>query len=138
MADGKVGFAATSGIDETKIERTIEEALSVAKFRPVDPKFKHFANPISKTSKDGIIDDAVLEFSNADALQEVNNLSKIAFESDKRIKSIWRNRCTERSFCSGQLKKSLWLLQRSIHRRKCLLHRNRPRKAKNRHGASEF
>lgn len=88
VADGKVGFAATSGIDETKVKGTIEEALEVAKIRPVDPRFKHFADPISKASKDGIIDDAVLEFTNADALEEVNNISKAAFEFDKRIKSM--------------------------------------------------
>ncbi|MDH5461331.1 MAG: TldD/PmbA family protein [Candidatus Bathyarchaeota archaeon] len=89
VADGKVGFAATSGMDETKIDHTIEEALGVAGIRPVDPRFKHLADPISRTSKDGIIDDAILEFSNADALEEVDNLSKAAFKFDKRVRAIF-------------------------------------------------
>ena len=52
----KVGFAATSGIDETKIEHTAQEAIEVAKIRPLDPKFNHLADPVKIPSKDGIID----------------------------------------------------------------------------------
>lgn len=88
VKDGKVGFAATSGIDETKLESTITEALNVAKIRPIDPKFKHLVDPISRSSKDGVIDDAILELSNTEALKEVNNLTEAAFEFDKRIRSL--------------------------------------------------
>ncbi|UCC33172.1 MAG: TldD/PmbA family protein [Candidatus Bathyarchaeota archaeon] len=87
VADGKVGFAAKSGIEE--IEGVIDEALAVARIRPIDPKFKHFADPISKASRDGIMDDAVLGFSDTDALKEVGNLSRTAFEFDSRIKSLY-------------------------------------------------
>jgi len=89
VLNGKVGFAATSGTDEKQIEQTIQEAIDVAKIRPLDPKFSHLPDPISVSSKDGIIDNNVLEFSDSDALKEVNMLSKTAFEYDKRIKAAY-------------------------------------------------
>jgi PmbA protein len=85
----KVGFAATSGVDKAKIERTIQEAIEVAKIRPPDPKFNHLADPIKIPSEDGIIDNKVLELSETDALKEVSTLSKTAFEYDKRIKALF-------------------------------------------------
>jgi PmbA protein len=85
----KVGFAATSGVDEAKIERTAQEAIDVAKIRPIDAKFNHLADPIKIPSKDGIIDSKVLGLSEADALKEVNLLSEAAFEYDKRIKALF-------------------------------------------------
>jgi len=85
----KVGFAATSGIDEAKIERTAQEAIEVAKIRPLDPKFNHLADPVKIPSKDGIIDNKVLGLSETDALKEVSKLSKTAFEYDKRIKALF-------------------------------------------------
>ncbi len=84
----KVGFAATSGIDEAKIEDTAREAVEVAKLRPSDPKFSHLADPVKVHSKDGIIDDKILGLSETDALKEVSTLSKAAFEYDKRIKAL--------------------------------------------------
>ena len=89
VLDGKVGFAATSGIDEKKIDHTIQEAIEVARIRPLDRKFSHLADPVSIPSKDGIIDDKVLEFTEMDALKEVNTLSKDAFEYDKRVKALF-------------------------------------------------
>lgn len=89
VLNGKVGFAATSGIEEKKIDRTIQEAIDVARIRPLDPKFTHLADPISIPSRDGIIDNKVLEFSETDALEEVNTLSKTAFEYDKRVKALF-------------------------------------------------
>jgi PmbA protein len=85
----KVGFAATSGIDETKIEHTAQEAIEVANIRPLDPKFNHLADPVKIPSKDGIIDKKILGLSETDALKEVRNLSKTAFEYDKRIKALF-------------------------------------------------
>ena len=85
----KVGFAATSGLDEAKIERTTQEAIEVAKIRPLDPKFNHLADAVKIPSKDGIIDNKVLGLSEADALKEVRKLSKTAFEYDKRIKALF-------------------------------------------------
>jgi len=85
----KVGFAATSGIDETKIEHTAQEAIEVAKIRPLDPKFNHLADPVKIPSKDGIIDKKILGLSETDALKEVRNLSKTAFDCDKRIKALF-------------------------------------------------
>jgi predicted Zn-dependent protease len=41
VVDGKVGFSATSGIDETQIGKVAEEAVAVARIRPLDPAFKH-------------------------------------------------------------------------------------------------
>ena len=89
VVDGKVGFAAISGMDEALVNRTIQEAIDVAKIRLLDPKFSHLADPISIPSRDGIIDNHVLEFSDADALKEVEALSNSAFEYDKRIKSVY-------------------------------------------------
>ena len=89
VLNGKVGFAATSGIDETKIDRTIQEAIDVARIRPLDPKFSHLADPIPIPSNNGIIDNKVLEFSETDALEEVNALSEAAFEYDKRVKALF-------------------------------------------------
>ena len=85
----KVGFAATSGIDDTKIERTAQEAMEVAKIRPLDPKFNHFADPIKIASRNGIIDDKILGLSETDALREVKVLSETAFKLDKRIKALY-------------------------------------------------
>jgi PmbA protein len=89
VLDGKVGFAATSGIDEEKIDHTVKEAIEVARIRPLDKKFSHLADPISIPSKDGIIDNKVLEFTEMDALEEINTLSKVAFEYDKRVKALY-------------------------------------------------
>ena len=88
VVDEKVGFAAASGIGEAQIESTVQEAIDVAKIRPLDPKFRHLADPVTRPSKDGIIEDALLEFSDADALKEVSTLAKTAFEYDKRVKSM--------------------------------------------------
>ena len=52
--DGKVGFAATSGINEKKIDEVIKEAIAVAKIRPLDPKFKHLPDPVSISSSDTV------------------------------------------------------------------------------------
>jgi PmbA protein len=85
----KVGFAASTGLDEAKIEQTAKEAVEVAKLRPSDPKFNHLADPVKMHSKDGIIDGKILGLSEADALKEVNNLSKAAFEYNRRIKALF-------------------------------------------------
>jgi PmbA protein len=85
----KVGFAATSGADEAKIEQTAQEAVDVAKIRPLDPKFNHLADRVKIASKDGIIDDKVLGLSETDALKEVSMLSKTAFEYDKRVRALF-------------------------------------------------
>jgi PmbA protein len=91
VADGKVGFAATSGTDETQMKQVAEEAVAVAWIRPLDPDFKHLPDPVKRPSRDGIIDDRIVEFSEKDALNETNTLAKMAFEHDKRIKSLWGN-----------------------------------------------
>lgn len=88
VADGKVGFAATSGIDDTQMAQVAEEAVVVARIRPLDPDFKHLPDPVKRSSRDGIIDDHVIEFSERDALKEVNTLAETTFERDKRIKSL--------------------------------------------------
>jgi len=85
----KVGFAAASGINEAEIERTAQEAVDVAKIRPLDSKFNHLADPVKIASKDGIMDDKILGLSEADALKEVSILSKTAFEHDKRISALF-------------------------------------------------
>ncbi|PIU59092.1 hypothetical protein COS86_06025 [Candidatus Bathyarchaeota archaeon CG07_land_8_20_14_0_80_47_9] len=85
----KVGFAATSGVDEAAIERTAQEAVDVARIRPLDPKFNHLSDPVKIASKDGIMDNRVLGLSETDALKEVSTLSKTAFEYDKRIKALF-------------------------------------------------
>jgi len=89
VADGKVGFAATSGTNNTQIGKVAEEAVSVARIRPLDPYFKHLPDPVTRSSRDGIIDDRVIEFSEKDALKEVSMLAKSTFERDKRIRSLW-------------------------------------------------
>jgi PmbA protein len=89
VSDGKVGFAATSGISETRINDTIEEALDVAKIRPLDPRFTHLPDRLSIPSEDGVIDDKILGFSETQALEEVNDLAKTAFEYDKRVKGLY-------------------------------------------------
>lgn len=88
VVDGKVGFAATSGTDQAKFGQVAEEAVTVARIRPLDPDFKHFPNPVTRFSRDGIIDDRVIGFSAKEALKEVDMLAKTAFERDKRIKSL--------------------------------------------------
>jgi PmbA protein len=91
VVDGKVGFAATSGLEEEQIAQIAEEAIAVARVRPLDPDFKQFPDPVKRASNDGIIDDHVVEFSEKDALNEVNKLARMAFEHDKRIRSLWGN-----------------------------------------------
>jgi PmbA protein len=91
VVNGKVGFAAASSIENEQIKQVAEEAVAVAKIRPLDPDFKQFPDPIKRASRDGVIDDRVIEFSEEDALNEVDRLAKIAFEHDKRIKSLWGN-----------------------------------------------
>lgn len=88
VADGKVGFAATSGIDEAQMGKVAEEAVAVARIRPLDPDFKHLPDPVTRFSRDGVIDERVIGFSEKDALNEVNMLAKTTFEHDKRIKSL--------------------------------------------------
>lgn len=89
VLDKKVGFAATSGISETRINDTIEEALDVAKIRPLDPRFTHLPDRLSIRSKDGKIDEKILQFSETQALKEVNDLVKTGFEYDKRVKGLY-------------------------------------------------
>lgn len=91
VVDGRVGFAATSGTDEAQMGQVAEEAVAVARIRPLDPDFKHFHDPVKRSSREGIMDDRVIEFSEKDALREVSMLAKMAFEHDKRIKSLWGN-----------------------------------------------
>lgn len=89
VSDGKVGFAATSGVDKSQIERVADEAVAVARIRPRDPDFKHLPDPVSRPSKDGILDNGVIKFSEKDALEAVNVLAQTAFTYDKRIKSLF-------------------------------------------------
>ncbi len=91
VKDGKVGFAATSGTDEAQLRQVAEESVAVARIRPLDPDFKHLPDPIKRPSREGIIDDYVIELSEKDALKEVSMLAKTAFEHDKRIKSLFGN-----------------------------------------------
>ena len=88
VADRKVGFAATSGTDEAQMGKVAEEAVAVARIRPLDPDFKHLPDPVTCSSRDGIVDDRVIEFSEKNVLDEVNTLAKTTFEHDKRIKSL--------------------------------------------------
>ncbi|MGD8505729.1 MAG: TldD/PmbA family protein [Candidatus Bathyarchaeota archaeon] len=89
VVDGKVGFAATSGTSEAQIAKIAEEAVAVARIRPLDPNFKHLPDLVKRSSRDGIIDDRVVQFSETQALKEVNMLAETTFEHDKRIKSLW-------------------------------------------------
>jgi len=91
VVDGKVGFSATSGIDEARIGQVAEEAVAVAQICPLDPAFKHLPDPVKRYSRNGIIDDRILEFSEKEALNEVNMLAKGTFERNKRVKSLWGN-----------------------------------------------
>lgn len=91
VANGKVGFAATSGMDKAKLEQIAKEAVAVARVRPLDPDFKHFADPVAAYSRDGIMDDRVIEFSAKEALREVDKLAKMTLEQDKRVKSLEGN-----------------------------------------------
>lgn len=88
VANGKVGFAAASGIDEAQMGKVAEEAVAVARIRPLDPDFKHLPDPVARSSRDGIIDDRLIQFSEKDALDEVDKLAKTTLEHDKRIKSL--------------------------------------------------
>ncbi len=89
VSNGKVGFAATSGIDKSQIQSVANEAIAVARIRPPDPSFKHLPDALQRPSKDGIIDDAVIKFSEKDALEAVNLLAKTALAYDERIKSLF-------------------------------------------------
>jgi PmbA protein len=88
VADGKVGFAATSGIDEAQMLQTVGEATEVARIRPPDPDFKHLPDHITRSSRTGIIDDHVIGFSEKDALNGVKTIAETAFEHHKQIKSL--------------------------------------------------
>lgn len=88
VVDGKLGFAATSGTDEAQIGKVAKEAVAVARIRPLDPDFTHLPDPIERPSKDGIVDNRLVEFSEKDALKEVKMLTKTTLERDKRIKSL--------------------------------------------------
>ena len=88
VVDGKLGFAATSGTNETQIEKTAGEAVAVARITPLDPDFKHLPDPVTRSSRDGTIDDRVIGFSEKDALKQVNTLAETTLKYDKRIKSL--------------------------------------------------
>lgn len=88
VTHGKVGFAAASGISEKRIESIAEEALTAAKLSPLDPHFKHLPAPVTRASKDGVIDDRVIEFSWDNAIDVIDEVVKTAFEYDKRVKSV--------------------------------------------------
>ncbi len=88
VADGKVGFAAASGIEEAQIDKIAEEAVAVARIRPLDPDFKHLPDPVTRPAKNGIIDDRLLEYSEKETLAGVDTLAKTTFQHDKRIKSL--------------------------------------------------
>lgn len=91
VVDGKVGFAATSGTEGAQFGQVAEEAVAVARIRPLDPDFKHLPDPVRRSSRNGIIDDNVIEFSERDALKEVSMLAKTTLERDKRVKSLEGN-----------------------------------------------
>ncbi|MCZ2808652.1 MAG: TldD/PmbA family protein [Candidatus Bathyarchaeota archaeon] len=88
VANGKVGFAAASGLEEAQIGKIAEEAVAVARIRPLDPDFKHLPDPVTRPARDGIIDDRLLQYSEKDTLAGVDTLAKTTFQHDKRIKSL--------------------------------------------------
>ncbi len=88
VVDGKVGFAAASGTGDSNVKSAVEEAVTVAKIRPPDPKFIQFPDPVSARSQDGLIDNALLGFSHVEALKEIGVLVEATFGYDKRIKSM--------------------------------------------------
>lgn len=88
VKDGRLGFAAASGIDEQRIEGVAMEALSVAKLSPLDPHFKQLPNPIKRNSHDGVIDKRILNLTWNDISNMLNSLIGAVLEYDKRIKSV--------------------------------------------------
>ncbi len=84
----KVGFAATTSTEETEATRTVDEALEVARIRPLDPKFSHLPEPLSVHTNDGIIDEKVLALTEKDALEAIGRLSNEAMQQDKRVRAI--------------------------------------------------
>jgi PmbA protein len=88
VVDGKLGFAATSGTGDAQIKKVAAEAVAVARIRPLDPDFKHLPDPVKRPSRNGTVDDRLVEFSEKDALKEVNILAKTTLERHKQIKSL--------------------------------------------------
>lgn len=91
VVDGRVGFAAASGTGERQVDNAVEEAIAVARIRPLDPDFKHLPDPVKLSSRDGILDDQILMFSEESALKTVAELTRRTYQYDKRVDAVYVN-----------------------------------------------
>ncbi len=55
----RVGFASVSTVENEKLYAAAERAVSLARVRPEDPKFRHLPDPVKRPSKSGIFDESV-------------------------------------------------------------------------------
>ena len=90
IADKKcIGFASSSGLTQDVITTTVDDA--VATMRAIDTKddkFQGFADPVKRSSNDGIVYKPILDLTSADLIQMVAQITSEAQEVDNRIKTI--------------------------------------------------
>ena len=85
VAEGKkLGFASGTGFDKEGIIATLNAAHKIAKESPDNPLFNGFVTE-TKTAKEGILDEAILNLDAADLIETCNLMSKDIDMSDKRI-----------------------------------------------------
>jgi PmbA protein len=89
--DGRVGFAAVSGTGDLQIDNAAEEAVTVARIRPPDRDFKHLPDPVKLPSRDGLLDEQVLLFSEESALKAAAKLAESTYQYDKRVDAVYVN-----------------------------------------------
>lgn len=88
VAIGKsVGFSSTSSLDLEKGFETLKTAVKIAKTRPPDPDFKHFANPKSG-GKSGIFDENLANVPEKELVEISGKSVKEGFEESKYAKKI--------------------------------------------------
>jgi PmbA protein len=84
----KVGFASASGVTTERVERSINEALSLVRSVEFeDDRFQGFADP-KAPGKDGIFNENILELGVDDMIRSCQALSKEARATDDRIKMV--------------------------------------------------
>jgi len=92
----RVGFASVSTIESEKLYASADRAVSLARVRPEDPKFRHLPDPVKRPSKSGIFDERVESLGPAQlidgshkALAEARSHRELSFVYGSFLANTW-------------------------------------------------
>jgi PmbA protein len=88
VKERRIGFSCSSTLDESGLRRCIEEACGLTRIQRPDSQVKQLPARIPRQSRDGFIDEKIVEFSGEDALRLTTELAGEAASHNSSIVSV--------------------------------------------------